>query len=227
MVYYSHIKKENGVIKEEESTLLPTHLLEVAERTQKYFFFDHDESLSQVAYFIGLTHDFGKYTTYFQDHLRGERHWGALSNHAFLSALYTALVLQTNSIRFSIDTKIKPILPLLGFFVVFHHHSDLRSLEYTIICLEDESHQAILAKQIADLTENASKINQELPSLGLLPIETLTTQLVKIKQDLTRQNYQFKNKLDQEEKAQAVILVLSFFLHSLMLIKRKQGRFPI
>ena len=54
MVFYSHTNPKRKLI---------NHLQEVAEYSIRY----GDESLTGIHKIIGYAHDFGKYTTYFQD----------------------------------------------------------------------------------------------------------------------------------------------------------------
>jgi len=82
------------------------------------------QSLKEVAYIMGLCHDFGKYTTFFQNHLlKGEK--SEKSRHAFISAVFTAWTLQAWLSRQEMKLPEMRYIPLLGFFAVFHHHTDL------------------------------------------------------------------------------------------------------
>ncbi len=99
---------------------LQDHLKEVAQRSEKIIHslpLSNEKTLiAKASYIIGLSHDFGKYTSFFQRHLlKNEKVKG--SEHSFLSALFAAWNLQL--------LKEVEILPLIGFFVVLRHHSDL------------------------------------------------------------------------------------------------------
>lgn len=62
MKFYSHPNK-----------LLKEHLKEVSERSKVYFKYNFENDLIEISKVIGLTHDFGKFTTYFQKKLMMKR----------------------------------------------------------------------------------------------------------------------------------------------------------
>lgn len=102
---------------------LKEHLKDVGERcreiTESLPLDWHKQRLKEIAYIIGICHDFGKYTTFFQKHLlEGEKN--ERSRHAFLSAVFTAW-----SLLKKLDNRSNRYVPLLAFFLVFHHHTNL------------------------------------------------------------------------------------------------------
>ncbi len=61
MEFYSHIEKDkDGAVV--SKIFLKDHLREVAEKSRFYFFFSDQSNFSEISYFIGLCHDFGKLT---------------------------------------------------------------------------------------------------------------------------------------------------------------------
>lgn len=108
---------------------LKEHLKEVGRRCEEIIELTplnwDKEWLKKIAYTIGLGHDFGKYTTFFQKHLRGEGKSNEKSRHAFLSSIFTAYSLL--SLFPSEGQNFPPYFyaPLLAFLSVFHHHTDL------------------------------------------------------------------------------------------------------
>lgn len=109
---------------------LKEHLQEVAEGAKARL--DHPalrsrELLREVAYLVGLAHDIGKYTTYFQAHLReGKRFEGGLEFHAFPSALFAAYLIHRRLGSLP-DAPHKEFLPLLAYLVIHRHHGHLQS----------------------------------------------------------------------------------------------------
>lgn len=69
---------------------------------------------------IAISHDFGKYTSYFQNYLKTGHKEGDLANHSFLSAIFGAhLALQI----LGEDN----ILPLVVYNCIIHHHGNLEA----------------------------------------------------------------------------------------------------
>jgi len=97
--------------------LLKKHLSSVAAfsfETQPIFV------LKEVSCIIGALHDFGKYTSFFQQHLLNSKKV-MYSQHSFISALLSYFVLAQNYPD-------SPI-PLIGFDAVLSHHSALSDVE--------------------------------------------------------------------------------------------------
>lgn len=110
--------------------LLEEHLLEVAQGARECL--NHrallnSELLQEASYLTGLCHDLGKYTTFFQRHLRGQRNPDSLSNHAFMSAVLGAYLAKGNLVAF--ETEEGQFLPLLVYLTIHRHHGNLRDLD--------------------------------------------------------------------------------------------------
>jgi len=107
------------------------HLYEVAELCKEIIkqkvFNDKiysKELLEEVAYLIGLTHDFGKSTTFFQKHLSGEK--SMLAHHSQISSLFAYYVVKEYLKKINAEDE---ILPLIAWIVVAAHHTDLVDLK--------------------------------------------------------------------------------------------------
>lgn len=204
MQFYSH----RGV-------LLKEHLKEVGRQCREFFFFDVQGNLGSLAHVIGITHDFGKYTTYFQDRLMERKNWGKLSDHALLSALYAALTVERSMGTGEVG-EIGEFLPLLAFFVVSYHHMDLRSLEHLEERIREDNreYREIIIKQVNNLKEHLKDINRDLEELDLPPLEEFVKNLEDTRGlifRLRRARYQLENKADEEKKQQVALLALSLF----------------
>jgi CRISPR-associated endonuclease/helicase Cas3 len=115
--YYSH-----------PGRLLKEHLKYVGEEAGRML--DHPalparSLLSKAAHFTGLSHDLGKFTTYFQKHLMGEKVGNNTSNHAFISATLGAYITIKRFADFP-DILGKEFIPLLCFLVIHRHHGNLK-----------------------------------------------------------------------------------------------------
>jgi len=85
--------------------------------------------LSLLSYVIGIVHDFGKYTTFFKNYLfKDETDGSGKHHHGLISAIFAAYaaqkVLPENHFSYA---------PLVSYFIVLHHHGDLRALELDIV----------------------------------------------------------------------------------------------
>ena len=126
-IFYSHYDKNVG---DEKGKILVHHLLATANTARNYILAvpktitDRDE-LADLIYIIGLAHDFGKYTSFFQDYLINGTDHGAKKNHSLISALWSMYILLQKWHGDKID---KLTAMLLGFACVRHHHGDLASI---------------------------------------------------------------------------------------------------
>lgn len=115
--------KREGVFREAEPLAL--HLKTVAERARGSLrdnpALPDGERLSELASICGLTHDFGKYTSYFQDKLPPKNKRPSpeeYGHHAFVSALLGAYVVRS---RYPDD----PEAALLVYLAIHRHHGNL------------------------------------------------------------------------------------------------------
>jgi CRISPR-associated endonuclease Cas3-HD len=155
MEFYSHPDK-----------LLTEHLLEVKNKGIDLLPKEYKEVYSIIA----LTHDFGKYTSFFQDHLLRNVKSNNLSSHGFISALFGAYVAFN---RLGEES----YLPLISYNVILHHHGNLENIKNNlpreIKVLNDEDYGELLTKvkvakeQIENLKRNKEAIYQDLTKLGL------------------------------------------------------------
>ncbi|MGC8576151.1 MAG: CRISPR-associated helicase Cas3' [Caldisericum sp.] len=116
---------------------LEDHLLNVAELTYQIVgdsissespYTPYEKSIiSDVSYILGLLHDFGKATDYFQNYLKGERVDKSKTRHSFLSSIVSFGVVNAylNSTNKDINPTLKNFLKILSYIVVANHHSDL------------------------------------------------------------------------------------------------------
>ena len=156
------------VFKSHPDKILIEHLREVSELSKIN---NPEEKLKYISYVVGALHDFGKYTSFFQNHLSGGE-GGLKSHHSFISALFTYYVLRQ---------KYKDgFLPLTGFVAVVSHHTSLPNVnkfgELVKLCngfsntnqlvnLHEEV--SVLQEQISDVLKNRAIIEKELTSLNI------------------------------------------------------------
>jgi len=131
MDFYSHWEPNKILLKE--------HLQYVGDKSKEVIcskkFDEADKNIiSDVSYLVGISHDFGKYTTFFQKKLHGLKDKNdPLTYHGLISALFTfELVneyIKTKNLK---DQQLHMFLPLLAYFVVKHHHGNLDNIENDI-----------------------------------------------------------------------------------------------
>lgn len=148
--------------------LLKEHLVEVARKCRNTILLKNIEHLDKniladSSYLIGISHDFGKYTEYFQKSrinkipIMDEN----LGNHGLLSALFTFVTLREYVLsRCLNEHPLYSFLPLIGFFIVKHHHGNLDNIENDVdsekLFYSDFKH---IEKQVINILQHSSQIN--------------------------------------------------------------------
>jgi CRISPR-associated endonuclease/helicase Cas3 len=142
-IYYSHPGK-----------LLKDHLIEIYEIGKKQV----SEELQEIFKIIALSHDFGKYTTFFQRHLFGEVVDKDLSAHSFISALFGAYISEKRNMgRKNI---------VFIYSIITNHHGNIRDLKHDFknnISLKKENFE----KQIIDIKNNEKEIMKDMKEMSL------------------------------------------------------------
>jgi len=122
--------------------------------------------LQDIAYLIGVSHDFGKATSYFQGYINeaDETKRAKLKNkpethHGFVSSIFAYYVIKEYlSTKNLLDKKYYEYLPAIGFLVVKRHHGNLHNVDNEIIIDFDEEDE-ILGNQIRSIDfENLNEI---------------------------------------------------------------------
>ncbi|OFI05278.1 CRISPR-associated endonuclease/helicase Cas3 [Clostridium acetireducens DSM 10703] len=155
MEFYSHPNK-----------FLIDHLKEVNEYMKDSLSLNYGEESKIIAF----SHDFGKYTTYFQKYLFEEKYKDSLlSNHGFISAIFGAYIALD---KFGEDS----ILPLIVYSSILHHHGSLKNIELNLpktmrgIKSTDSSYLIdkieIGEKQIENIRKNKTDISKDYESIG-------------------------------------------------------------
>jgi CRISPR-associated endonuclease/helicase Cas3 len=158
MEFYSH----NSPLKK-----MVTHLTEVKLISENMV----PPELNKVNEIISITHDFGKYTTYFQNYLlKNDQTCGELKNHAFISAILAAYI----CLNVFGD---KSNYPLIAYNCVVHHHGSLKNPEINlpsqIRCIDeyDDSPYFIqkvkeAQKQLENIKKNKNSIIEDYEKLN-------------------------------------------------------------
>lgn len=229
--FYSHAIEENGVRK--GTKFLKEHLKEVGESIKEKIppvsgYNRH--LLSSIGYLVGISHDFGKYTTFFQNHLlsckkeSGGKHW-----HGFISALFAAYLVN----EFAKDKEdISQFFTLISFFVVLHHHGDLGAIENYVIperelkgedflLIEEPLRSKLknLEHQLQDINTHLTVVerdyNELLSNVGLLSeeikIAPFLTSWRSIFSLICKLSYQLLEEKNEPQRRKLFALLLIFY----------------
>ncbi|MFZ2455945.1 MAG: CRISPR-associated helicase Cas3' [Candidatus Altiarchaeia archaeon] len=134
------------------------------------------KTLSDVLYLIGITHDFGKGTVFFQEYInekddvrRNKLKNKPTTHHGFISSIFTYYsvkrYLEANNL---LDKDYCKYLPIISFLAVKRHHGNLHNANDETYDF-DEKNKEILRKQIIAI--NADYLNGIY--LNLFPIDHL------------------------------------------------------
>ncbi|MGQ9622933.1 MAG: CRISPR-associated helicase Cas3' [Candidatus Caldatribacteriaceae bacterium] len=165
MAFFAHCDRERERIKRRYR--LDSHLaLVAAESYTSLARLPRYQKLSPLAAIVGLAHDFGKYTSYFQNYLlSGEAN--PYKEHAFISALWAT--------HLAARQKAEPLEQLAAFMAVLWHHRDLDNLDRylaspreikDISSLDPDKYQRleVVEKQVEDLRRSIEKVGASLTS---------------------------------------------------------------
>lgn len=105
------------------------------------------DELSKLAYIIGISHDFGKSTTYFQRHIRNEEEQTRteLSFHSQISSLFGYYL--------AYDIMKDKELAYVAYLSIYYHHGDLRDPHRNIESLFEK--ETNIKKQVDDIARNS------------------------------------------------------------------------
>lgn len=114
------------------------------------------EILKTISFLIGVTHDFGKATNFFQEYINEENELKRRelknrneTHHALLSALFAYYVVKEElSGKGLIEKKYYEYLPLMAFFVVKRHHGNLDNSDDELYDLNEEKLE-VVKKQVS------------------------------------------------------------------------------
>ena len=228
MIFYSHAD-ENGNPQKE----LKVHLKEVGIEAKNYIRkipLPDKELLGEIAYLVGISHDFGKYTSFFQEHLLKKINYGIKSHHSFISALFAAWQVQKYLEEIKLGKDVYSYLPLVAYFVVLHHHGDLGSLEVDIPTGKHlknppefpyadpilRERLKVMYEQVKDLKKRLKDIEKDYSEMGVSDfVDTFLNSWLGILKNLVKFNRNFKNTISDEEKT--VLPFITMLLYSVLI----------
>lgn len=116
-----------------------------------------ENTFSNISFIIGICHDFGKGTSYFQRYileidpaiqrsLKNKKEY----HHGLISAIFTYYILKKYVISLNIEKDLD-LIPTIGYLIVKRHHGNLKDAEDEILELIDEDTLGIIDLQIKSL----------------------------------------------------------------------------
>ena len=135
---------------------------------------DEADLLKDVAYLIGITHDLGKATLFFQEYIteKDEKKKKSLkakdtTHHGLLSAFFTYAVIKEYLRQFEIKGGLADYLPILSFLVVKRHHGNLMNAmdEISEVDADKEKILKIAKEQIESMGKVKNELNEILALL--------------------------------------------------------------
>lgn len=127
---------------------LKTHLQNVAEKASRQIrqlrlnltIISQDE-LANLIYLIGIFHDFGKATTFFQNYIRRPGKGDPRTQHSFISAAVAYAMIR--------DCGFEDIWAVIAYLTIKRHHGNLETLADS-----EDDHRDIAEEQIEDILAN-------------------------------------------------------------------------
>ncbi|MCL4384800.1 MAG: CRISPR-associated helicase Cas3' [Cyanobacteria bacterium] len=230
MIFYSH-----------PNILLKDHLKLVSDKSASFFNniknLINNNNLIEISRLIGLGHDFGKYTTFFQEHLlhMQNKPGDKKSHHGLISALFTTSIIKH---YFNVDIKNsgkEKYNLLLPYLIVLHHHGDLNNAEDDIPFIPNDFDlesddiynlsedwpskiKLIINDQVPDLYKNIYLIQKEYQELGIDNIEFFfkNKDYIEIFKELNYLNYLFykENETIKKEISFKLLVLYSTLIDS-------------
>jgi len=160
------------MLKSHPDKLLEDHLLNVANNCRytllsKKFgnLLVNKDVLLDLCFYVGLFHDVGKATTYFQEYIQNpDKTTTELKNHSHISALLAFIFIYKNLDSFDVANElIKNLLPYLVYNAIRRHHSYLHDFDSELpFDIEKNIFQQIEALDLNSLEKIFENINNKL-----------------------------------------------------------------
>ncbi|MFY1112934.1 MAG: CRISPR-associated helicase Cas3' [Methanosarcinaceae archaeon] len=179
----------------------------------------NNDNFVDITYLIGVCHDFGKGTEYFQNYLfeTDPLKQRSLKNkkeyhHGLFSAIFTYYVLK-KYVETVGDNKLK-FVPVIGYLVVKRHHGNLKDVEDEIGELVDKDVQEIIGRQVQSLRKIELKKVYELLLTGYelsADLEEFCNEYNLIINDILKTRRQFMKLIRKEKSAGYYLLTLILY----------------
>ncbi|AKJ38803.1 CRISPR-associated helicase/endonuclease Cas3 [Methanosarcina barkeri] len=179
-----------------------------------------ENTFSKITYLIGISHDFGKGTEYFQRYLleTNPSIQRSLKNkkeyhHGLISAIFTYYILKkyVDSLN---DKNILEYTPIIGYLIVKRHHGNLKDAEDEIRELIDEDTLEIINLQIKSLDTSELKTIYEKLFDGYdisFDIDTFCNEYRPITNEILKNRRKFIKLLKKEQFTGYYLITLTLY----------------
>lgn len=132
--------------------------------------------LADLSYLIGVCHDFGKATEYFQNYIKETDEKKRMqmksrpeTKHGLLSAIFTYFVLREYlKDQQALNEPLCDILSVIGYLIVKRHHGNLKDARSEVLDLREDEDLVVLGRQIQSIDLNeVKKVYRDLFKLNL------------------------------------------------------------
>ena len=151
-LYYTKLKSH-------PNKYLEDHLKNVANFSKSSFLslnIENNKLFADISYIIGLSHDFAKSTSFFQDYIINNNS-NENKSHGFLSAVFTYFAIDSffkqNNISFNKN------LAIIGYIVVLHHHGNLKDVLVLSEYHDTKVDSKVFRNQINDLIDLSNDLH--------------------------------------------------------------------
>ena len=182
------------------------------------------EILRNITYLIGISHDFGKATNFFQvyiaeeDGIKKQKLKKKLeTHHAFLSSIFTYYNIEQYLIKKGLlKNDYYKYLPIISFLVVKRHHGNLQNIDDEVYDFDDEKFD-ILEKQIQSIDFDKIEKIYELLSFdnNKINVREFRENNQKIARDINTKQKRLVRKISEENTLFYYFITL--LLYSLLL----------
>lgn len=115
---------------------------------------NNKDLFSQIAYLNGLSHDFGKSTTAFQNYIRDPNEKNKFTYHSFISSLFGYYLIKDYLEQNSLLDDFWYLPPIM-WIVINKHHGNINNLKHSEIHkLEENNKIDVVTVQIKDINKN-------------------------------------------------------------------------
>lgn len=178
-----------------------------------------EKTFSKMTYLIGVCHDFGKGTRYFQRYLleTNPSIQRSLKNkkeyhHGLISAVFTYYILK-KYIDLLNDKNILKYTPIIGYLIVKRHHGNLKDAEDEILELDEDTLE-IIDLQIKSLDTSELKTIYEKLFDGYdisFDIDTFCNEYRSITNDILKNRRKFIKLLKKEQFTGYYLITLTLY----------------
>ncbi|WML28948.1 CRISPR-associated helicase Cas3' [Neobacillus sp. OS1-32] len=215
--------------------LLSTHLEEVYGFSKKFsngipIKSKYKLDVQIICEISAISHDFGKYTSFFQEYLEDTGLQSDLKQHSFISALFGAFLLS----KVKEDGRITlPFVELIIYVAILHHHGNLRLVSEDVVSkrkiMSGDPYDLmprvkVVEEQIKDIRMNYESINQDYqPVLALVNLDRkeiineFFDSWIEVMGNIDKQYYQCKRELKKGGGVSKDVYYYLLLIYSILL----------